>query len=316
MWFHRDYQRLTGGHLKHAHYFDHVARLPGFAPRLVLGGAAPSAERERQRLELWPVPRERLAQDWTPAEADVLFLAGTDWRYLDRLGLADVANPRINLIQGVRHAHAGSELRGYLARRAIRICVSAEVADAISATGEVAGPVVTIRNGIDLNAGRVRRDVRRNAAIFIAGYKRPELAASLSDRLSEARIPHRATVDFVARQTFLESLAASDIAVCVPLKEEGFYLPALEAMASGCVTVTLDCIGNRGFAKHGVNCFVAEDDAGSLARAVQAAYMMSARERAAMLASAADTAAAHSLDGERRRFHALLQDVDDWWRAA
>lgn len=314
MWFHRDYQRLTGGHLKHAHYFDHVARLAGFAPRLVLGGPVPSAELERERLELWPVPREGLAPAWAPAPGDVLFLAGTDWRYLDSAGLAERNNPRINLIQHVRHAHAGSELRGYLAQRAIRICVSAQVAEAISATGEVAGPVITIPNGVDVAVERDLQSARD--AIFIAGYKRPALAASLSRHLTVAGLPHRAQIDFAPRRTFLESFDRSLVAVCLPRREEGFYLPALEAMASGCVTVTLDCIGNRGFAKHGVNCFVAEDDAGSLARAVQAAYAMSARERAAMLASAADTAAAHSLDGERRRFHALLQDVDDWWRAA
>ena len=29
-------------------------------------------------------------------------------------------------------------------------------------------------------------------------------------------------------------------------------------MASGCLTVTLDCVGNRGFCRHDENCLIAE----------------------------------------------------------
>ena len=70
-------------------------------------------------------------------------LAGVDWRYLAESGLESLPNPRINLIQGVRHAHEGTEFHRYLAHRAIRVCVSREVADAISATERVEGPILT-----------------------------------------------------------------------------------------------------------------------------------------------------------------------------
>lgn len=308
--------RFSGGHLKHAHYFGHVQDTRGFRAQLALGRKEPSEELTREREALWPVPP---AAQWRPAERDVLFLAGTDWRYLQAAGLEHLPNARINLIQHVRHAHAGSELCGYLNRRAIRVCVSAEVADAIVATGQTNGPVLTIPNGVDLvpDVGPAKPPSRAAAPpeILIVGYKRPALAAALATRLDQAGIRHRALVDFLARPAFLDALARSDIAICLPHPEEGFYLPGLEAMASGCVTITLDCIGNRGFARASRNCLMPRDDVDSLFAATKAALDMADEERRRMRAEATKVVAAHSLAAERERFQAILGNVDRLWQS-
>ena len=322
VWFHRDYRRLRGGHVKHAHYFDHVQRTPGFAPKLTFASEALSATLERERQELWPVPSADLAAEWAPDQRDVLFLAGTDWRYLKKAGLERLTNPRVNLIQGVRHAHVGAELYGYLRHRAIRICVSGEVADAILATGRTNGPVLTIPNGTDA-ASVVARQPRRawpeqsgQATILLVGYKRPALATALSRRLDKAGIAHRTLTDLRPRPDFLDSLAQCDVAICLPGDQEGFYLPALEAMTFDCVTITLDCVGNRGFCRHGRNCLVAGDNVDALEQATNAALHMRDDERRRMLADARKTAAAHSLETERCRFQAILRDVDQLWQSS
>ena len=143
VWFYRDYLRLYGGHVKHSHYFDHVRRMPDFAPKITFSAEPSSDSLARERQRLWPAGDGIMARRWEPADRDVLFLAGVDWRYLFGSGLEALANPRINLIQHVRHAHENTELHRYLSERAIRICVSQEVADAISATGR------TQRSGSD-----------------------------------------------------------------------------------------------------------------------------------------------------------------------
>ena len=149
-WFYRDYAGLTGGQVKHSHYFGHVLRMPGFAPKITFRGEPSNESHALERRQLWPAGDEGAAARWEPGRRDVLFLAGVDWRYLTESGLWSLPNPRINLVQHVRHAHEGTELHSYLAHRAIRICVSREVADAISATGRVRGPILTIPNGIDM----------------------------------------------------------------------------------------------------------------------------------------------------------------------
>ena len=199
---------------------------------------------------------------------------------------------------------------------------SREVADAISATGRVEGPILTIPNGIDMQPTAPAEEAEDLAAahrarprpITILGYKRPDLARALSRRLDEARIAHPPATEFLDRRRFLERLAESRVAVCLPFAEEGFYLPALEAMAAGCIVVTLDCIGNRGFCRHGENCLIAEPGLDSLFDVAKKALALSAPEREGLLRRARDTAAGHSLDTERARFHAVLEEVDRLWR--
>ena len=317
VWFHRHYERLTGGQLKHAHYYDHVARLPGFARRMTFSG--PADDRlARERAELWPTAPGERANTWRPGHRDVLFLAGTDWRYHKAAGLDDLDLPRINLIQGVRHAHTGTELHGYLDRRAVRICVSEEVADAIRGTGRVNGPIITNPNGTDCTPSEVDRGGTagfddRSEAITVVGYKRPDLAAALSRRLRELGIHHLTLDSFLSREAFLALLDRTQVAVCLPRAEEGFYLPALEAMAAGCTVVTLDCVGNRGFCHHDRNCLVTEADPTPLACAVMTAAHLSAQDRQRLHRTAAATVRAHSLDAERKRFDDLMRDLDRLW---
>ena len=320
VWFYRDYQGLTGGQVKHSHYFGHVLRMPGFAPKITFRGEPLNESHALERRALWPAGDEGPAARWEPGRRDVLFLAGMDWRFLAESGLESLPNPRINLIQGIRHAHERTELHRYLARRAIRICVSREIADAISATGRVEGPILTIPNGIDVQpTAPAEEDLAaahraRPRPITILGYKRPGLARALSRRFDEEHIAHPPATEFLDRRRFLERLAESRVAVCLPLAEEGFYLPALEAMAAGCLVVTLDCIGNRGFCRHEENCLIAGPGLDSLFDAAKKALALPAPEREGLLRRARDTAAGHSLDTERARFHAVLEDVDRLWR--
>ena len=319
VWFYRDFRRLTGGHLKHSHYFDHVRRTPGFAPRIVFSGAPPDETRARERAGLWPGGEHVSAERWLPGPRDLFFIAGLDWRYLKQSGLEGLPNPRINLVQHVRHAHEGNVRFAHLSERAVRICVSREVADAIAATERTVGPVFTVPNGIDV-APFARSDdgsppgcASRPVPLTIAGYKRPDLARALSERLDAARIEHRLLTEFIDRDAFLALLAESRVAVCLPHAEEGFYLPALEGMAAGAIVVTLDCIGNRGFCRHEDNCLVAGSSPESLLDEARRALALPGAERARMHRRARDTAAGHSLDAERARFQAILEDIDRLW---
>ncbi len=322
VWFHRGPARLSGGQVKHAHYFEHVRRMPGFAPVITFSHAPSNELHARERRRLWRAGEDEGAERWAPGPGDLLFLAGTDWRYPAERGLEDAGNPRINLVQSLCHARAGTELHGYLSERAVRICVSREVADAIRATGRVRGPVLTIPNGIDVapfapvEGGSPAGHEARPRSVAVIGGKRPDLARRLSERLDGDGIEHHLQLELLERSAFLALLAESRAAVCLPHPGEGFYLPALEAMASGALVATLDCIGNRGFCHDHWNCVIAEPDPGSLLRAVRRILAMTPAERGCMNRRARDTVLRHSLELERRRFHAVLGAIDRLWRAA
>ena len=314
VWFHRgEYKRLYGGHLKHSHYVRHTADMAGFVPKITFTGNAGNEVLERERLALWPPDEFGHAERWDPQPGDILFLAGLDWRYLSNGRYDGLSCPRINLVQGVRHAEAGTELYEYLALRAVRICVSQEVADAICATGRVNGPVVAIPNGIGALPITSRQ---KRLPVTISGYKDPELAKSLANRLSAKGIENRCLAEFIPRESFLKLLSQSRVAVCLPRAEEGFYMPALEAMGLGCMVVTVDCIGNRGFCHDGRNCLIVDRNLDALAEATLRALNARTMRRWRMRRNATATARRRSLSKERMRFHAVLNDIDRLWASA
>ena len=318
VWFHRRFQRLTGGHLKHAHYYDHVRHLPGYAPRISFT-AEPGALPHPDQRRLWPPRKGAYADRWRPSRSDILFLAGQDWRYLMDNGFDALPNPRINLIQHVRHAHQGNELRDYLTQKAVRICVSEEVAEALRATGQVNGPLFTIVNGMGvppaIRLHRFAADLlpRRRRSVIVVGYKRPDLAKALSERLTDAQVPHHLLLDFLPRPQFLATLAGAEVTVCLPNPEEGFYLPALEAMACGSIVVTLDCVGNRGFCRNLQNCFIAPTDPHTLTAATIHALALYPEARNALRQRADASVREHSLASERQRFLGILSDIHRIW---
>jgi hypothetical protein len=300
--FYRDFQRFTGGHLKVWNYFQHVAASANHGPRVAF-----SPTSRWDETNPWSaMPETRM--DWDPARADLLFLGGTDWRALKD---HTFEKPIINLIQHPRHAEPGSELRRFLRNRAVRICVSEEVAEAINATGEVNGPVFVIPNAVDL--GDVPEPAfldQRKIDIFISGLKAPDLAHKVRDALADKAFTVECITEWMPRPEYFRHLNNARVTVFLPRAEEGFYLPALEGMAAGTVVVCPDCVGNRSFCRDRVNCFRPQHDVDKIVVATKAALAQSEAGRAAMLERAAATVRAHSLEHERKRFLEILGQID------
>ena len=302
--FHRDFRGFTGGHLKVWHYLRHTAESRSFCPRLFLTAAS----RRDASNPFLAGDHDWLEPSWLPERAAALFVAGLDWIAVPD----DWSKPIINLVQGVRHASAGDPRRGFLGRRAVRICVSGEVADAIRSTGEVNGPVITIPNAIDMPAGVVGRE-RRRTPLLVAGWKAPARTAVVVGALRTAGHEPEVIASPRPREEFLGRVAAAEVVLFLPLEEEGCFLPALEAFALGSLVVCPDCVGNRQFCRDGDTCLRPDHAPASLVAAVGQAMMMPPIERERMVAAARSEAAARGLDGEKRAFIAILDDLEWSW---
>lgn len=297
--FHRRFRSFTGGHLKVADYFDHVGRTSGFSAAIYLtDGSVPSHP--------WR-GADGLVDRYEPESADVLFIAGTDWEALDAFPGIEARVPVINLIQGVRHADRGSPLRAFLRRRAVRICVSGQVAECVRATGECNGPVHVINNGIRFD--RLPAPIRKTADVFIAGLKNPGVARALAGRLGELGLGVDCETGPIDRALFLERMAAARIAVVLPREREGFFLPALEAMALGCAVISPDCVGNRSFCLDRRTCLLTPANADALEGSVLeliADPMLAGRLREAGL----KLARTFDIRAEREAFQRILRGID------
>jgi hypothetical protein len=299
--FRRDFCGFTGGHLKVWHYFCHVAASPAHAAHIHFTPAS--------RLDTsnpWYHFGSVLSSPWTPSAADILFLAGMDWSAVP----VTIDRPVVNLIQGFGHTRPGDPRHEFLARRAVRICVSEEVAAAIRATGRANGPIFTIPNALDLESLPLPAAVR-DVAVLVAGQKRPELARELAERLERRGIAVRCLTEHLPRAEFLSLLGRAEIVVPLPLPEEGFFLPGLEGMAMGALVVCPDCHGNRSWCRDNETGFRPLPTIDAIETAVGAAHGLSPASRESIVAEAQTVARSRSMSDERNEFLHVLSHLDD-----
>lgn len=301
----RDYRDYTGGHGKFRDYIAHVDAHPAWSAAVYLTPASARAPGN----PFMDVPGR--VQRWDPLAADALLLGGMDWAAVPAGDLRETV-PVLNLVQHVRHAQAGAPWRGFLARRAIRICVSKAVADAIAATGEVNGPVRVIPAAVDTDLlARIGRAAPVRD-VFIDAVKQPALGRLLAAALAPTGL--RVVLHDVRRDRpgYLDAMATAEIVVTLPDPAEGLYLPGLEALAMGRALVQYDCVGSREYLHDGVNALVPAREVGAIARAVLALTTdHGLRER--LRAEAGATAARFDLVVERAHVHQLLDELDELW---
>jgi glycosyltransferase involved in cell wall biosynthesis len=178
----------------------------------------------------------------------------------------------------------------------------------------VNGPVFTVPNGLDTQElpGRTV-GAGRNIKVFIGGLKNPGLASKLAQALNRAGISVHLETSFLPRAKFVQRLGSAEIAVLLPHRTEGFFLPALEAMALGAIVVCPDCVGNRSFCKDGDNCFAPSYKVEQILEAVMRALRLPREARTRMISAASETVALHSLAQERDRFLDILRNSNHMW---
>jgi len=233
---------------------------------------------------------------------DALFIAGKDWELLP----ASVRGVKIiNLVQHVKHADARDDRFAFLSRPAHRLCVSAEVLEAI--TPHMNGPAHVIPNGVSLEMFAPGAEKARNS-ILIWARKNPALGQRLHETLLDRGLGSSLLVDYLPRADFAAALRATDIFVALTNPSEGFYLPGLEGMASGCAVVCADAIGNRSFCLHGQTCLMPQwgDYDEHLAMIERLLREKDLKEKIRRAGQA--QAQTFSLQNERARFYQFLDE--------
>ena len=307
--FFRHLPRFSGGHLKVWHYFNYVRHSAGYRPYVCF-----SKESIWDESNPWFSVQEGPDDSCGPARPDLFFLGGRDWRLLDWSGCDRPTAPKINLVAHVRHADPDNSRYGYLTRKAVRICVSEEVRQAVVDSGRANGPIYVIPNGIDLtDLAPAIESARKRNDLVIAALKEPRLGRELAQRLEAMGHRCELLTERLPRAEFLARLNDARVTVFLPHRTEGFYLPALEGMALDTLVVCPDCVGNRSFCLPGYNCFRPDYTLESVLDAAVAALAVPPAEREQMLNRARATAAEHTLTREREAFLAILENLSQIW---
>jgi hypothetical protein len=295
----RHFRRPTGGNVKLRDYFLHAAAHPLIEADVWFASGGQCAEDD-----IWSgLDPRHLVRD--PAIAGYRFVCvnGKDWPLLP----ADTGSTEI--IHFVQHAGYLDDpvLRGYLARRAHRVCTTAALRDAIAPVAN--GPVTLVPIGV-ADGFFAQADQARDVKVTIVGTKQPAFAAELAGRLSALGLkPVVIGESWLAHGDMTALFRSTEILVALPLPTEGFFLPALEGMAAGCVVISNDAKGNRGHCIPGETCLLpARGDVDAHVAAIVEA--LGNADLCRQLVEGGRLAAApHTMAAERAAFHAFLNGV-------
>lgn len=196
----------------------------------------------------------------------VLFSWPPQWRDVTRALYRRTPVSRVvHLIQNVRHANP-SFVDGYgrrlLRRPMSRISINSEVERAIQhlvPKDKSTSPrcVVPLGHDVEYFWRERKHSIRRPVRVGYTGWK-----SDLGERIAGQLEGRAFRFEGVFGEAGWEELAAlyewADVFLGTPNSEEGFYLPALEAMAAGTIVVVPDVGGNRSYCVFGTNCIGVE----------------------------------------------------------
>jgi len=297
--FIRKFKNPSGGQIKVKDYFTHCLRHSEIDPYLYFTPDSDWASNSFWQL----APRGRIVFDVNLKEYDAVFLGGRDWDYLPEI---PGALPVINYIQHVKHADPDDKRFQYLRRPAWRICVSQEVAAAIAP--HTNGEICVIDNGISLELFNANASKIENS-ILIWARKNPVLGGKIFAALHKKKYRVRLLNDYLPREEFARCLQESDVFVALPHETEGFYLPALEAMACGCAVICSDAVGNRSFCLSEETCLMPAFDAPDEHLSMIARLLEQPVLKHAVRQRGLAKAKTFTLDAERQAFDHLLAKI-------
>ncbi|MBT8208817.1 MAG: hypothetical protein HKN94_05380 [Acidimicrobiales bacterium] len=169
----------------------------------------------------------------------------------------------IHLVQNTRHANPSWHL-GFpyllLHRPVTRIFVTNEVAEAVEPVANKRFPAITIVEGHDWPFFSMTspRDAEGPIRVGYMTWK-STIGDRVADRMAaDMNYTFRAIRKPATWVELRELYHSTDVLLCAPGPEEGFYLPGLEAMAASNVVVSAFVGGNKAYLREDENCLRAE----------------------------------------------------------
>lgn len=296
--FHRQYYAYTGGHQKVHDYLLHTTRATGFAPDLFLDNKSAINTQLFDNL-----PGVTYSQQYRPDNFDVAFLAGMDWQAY--APFFDPKQVKINLIQHVRHGDPKHPLHQFLQHRAVRLCVSEAVKQAIEPYAN--GPCIAIKMGYQMAEVKARK----TQDLYILATKQPKLGKGICQWAQQKGLSVVLHDSPVERRQVHQAMAESRVTLTLPNKTEGFYLPGIEAMALSGWAIVPDCIASREYTLKGANISSCELSMQSCQQAVEQALAESGKWLAWLKQRRGrQITSGYQLDAEGEHYRRVLKDLD------
>ncbi len=294
---------FRGAQVKTWDFFQHIKSHPGFEPHIAF-----HPESQWSSDVPWSEQQVKGEQVLLKNPDYYLFKGGNDWRLFLANHVMSEAAQVISPIVNFRVLNPDHYSNDLLKKPAIRVCPSPALTRGLLDAGMVNGPVHFIANGIDTNQSKNVRFEDKKVDLLIVAFKNPafgeKLAASIKTtkciKVLSQLMPHAA---------FIDAMAEAKIIIHCPQKVEAHYLPGLEGMLQGALTIVPDCRGNTFYMKDGEDAFVCQYESDAMLQLFNQVYNLPPERQSLISKQAINTAKSYSLENEKKGWRELLDQL-------
>jgi hypothetical protein len=237
-----------------------------------------------------------------------LLKSGNDWLKFNK-NFPSITNPAIiSPVLNYRILNEKHPSNILLNKNAIRVCPNPDLTEKIKKT--TTGNVYTIPHGVNTQGFNLKRIEHRVIDILIVAIKNQDEGKELYSYLKTTTNKNIQIVySFINHDKFLTMLADSKVTIHLPQKKESFYLPGLEGMQLGSVTIMPDCLGNTYYSINNKTAFICGYDYPQIYNKIKQVLNLDIVTLQEVSTRSTRLANRYSLEYEQELWHKLLDNL-------
>ncbi len=246
---------IRGAHFKTYDFYKHIQSIDGYDPIIVFDNDSYWHEGLPWYSMFSEVPRlERLK-----VQPDIYFLnSGKDWIKISEHRLFNKNKPVVSPVNHFKAVNPDHPAFKFLSCKAVRLCPSPELFNAINDHEQTNGPVLYVPNGVSTEGIEFIEDEDKTYDVAVVGQKNPSLAKEIYVNLKRLNLKVILLDNWLSKKEFQERLADVKFTIHLPKAVEAHYIPAIESMMLGSVVIMPHCTGNASYAINLETCLVTE----------------------------------------------------------
>ncbi|VAW49254.1 hypothetical protein MNBD_GAMMA03-10 [hydrothermal vent metagenome] len=240
-----------------------------------------------------------------------LLKGGNDWLVFDKLNKRNKVIPVISPIVNYRILDSTHKSNALLKNRAIRVCPNPDLANRVKNNINTKGPVYCIPHGVNVSNVKLIDYQLRNIDLTIIAIKNPLLGMQVYHYFNKYfEIKIKLIDKYTSHDEFLKNLSNSKIALHLPKNKETYYLPGLESMGLGAITIMPNCLGNIYYSINKVNAFICKYQIRDVFKTVIDVLALDLYSMKKISKLGIEQSKSFSLEEEMKLWHKLLDNME------
>lgn len=301
---------VRGAHHKTYDFYHHIRGFSGYKPIIFFD----KTSLWEANIPWFPMFDKMPTLDDLRGEPDILFLnSGKDWiKYSANRKILE-NTPIVSPVNNFRAVNSKHKSFRFLNRKAIRLCPSLELYEAVRQHPNTNGQTIYLPNGVGITEEAEQLKKNKQIDVLVVGNKNPDMAKLIGNKVNKTNLKIDIIDKWISKEEFQKKLALSRISVHCPKAIEEHYIPGVEAMMLDSLVIIPDCVGNRSYSIDKKTCLLSSYDLTGLTAALSTVLEMSDDERNIILRNARESSKVFEIQKEKEQLLKILNSCSSIW---